>query len=402
MAGLLAARVLADVYPEVVVVERDELPEGPAHRRGVPRGRHVHGLLARGVQALEELCPGVVDELTGRGVPAGDMLGNTLLHFGGHRFRPGPSGLTVLGASRPALEACLRSRVRRLPAVTVLDRCVVEGLAATPDERRVHGARVIRQQDGGSEETLAADLVVDTTGRGSRTPAWLHDLGCAVPPVDETRVGVGYASCTYRLTPEALGGTVAILTAPTPGRPRGGALSAMEDGRFILTLFGLAGDRPPDRPLRLHRLRCQPAVPRHPPGRPRRRTPRRAGGLPLPRERAAPVRAVAHLPRGTAGHGGRGRDLQPHLRPGDDRGRPAGPRSPPSPPARSPAPGATVLPGRRRDRRRRLGSRHRRRSGVSPDPRPAHRPDADDQPVRCRGPGRRRPRPGRRTRLPSG
>ncbi|MGY1683122.1 hypothetical protein [Geodermatophilus sp. SYSU D01176] len=48
-AGLLAARVLADTHPEVVVVQRDELPEGAAHRRGVPQGRHVHGLLGRGV-----------------------------------------------------------------------------------------------------------------------------------------------------------------------------------------------------------------------------------------------------------------------------------------------------------------------------------------------------------------
>jgi 2-polyprenyl-6-methoxyphenol hydroxylase-like FAD-dependent oxidoreductase len=248
MAGLLAARVLAEVYPEVVVVERDELPEGAAHRRGVPQGRHVHGLLARGVQALEELCPGLVEELTGRGVPAGDMLGDTRLHFGGHRFRPGTSGLTVLGASRPALEACVRGRVRGMPAVTVLDRCVAAGLAATPDGRRVHGARVIRRQDGGQDRTLTADLVVDTTGRGSRTPAWLRELGRPVPAVDEIRVGVGYASCTYRLTPGALGGTVAILTAPSPGRPRGGALSAMEDDRFILTLFGLAGAHPPTDP----------------------------------------------------------------------------------------------------------------------------------------------------------
>jgi flavin-dependent dehydrogenase len=48
MAGLLAARVLADTYGQVTVIDHDELPETPMHRRGVPHGRHIHALLARG------------------------------------------------------------------------------------------------------------------------------------------------------------------------------------------------------------------------------------------------------------------------------------------------------------------------------------------------------------------
>jgi flavin-dependent dehydrogenase len=48
VAGLLAARVLADAYAEVIVVERDQLPSAAAHRRGAPQSRHIHGLLARG------------------------------------------------------------------------------------------------------------------------------------------------------------------------------------------------------------------------------------------------------------------------------------------------------------------------------------------------------------------
>ena len=74
MAGLLAARVLADAYAEVVVVERDELPHAAAHRRGVPQSRHIHGLLAGGQQALEELFDGLTAELVDLGAPAGDLL----------------------------------------------------------------------------------------------------------------------------------------------------------------------------------------------------------------------------------------------------------------------------------------------------------------------------------------
>jgi 2-polyprenyl-6-methoxyphenol hydroxylase-like FAD-dependent oxidoreductase len=55
MAGLAAARVLADAYERVTVLERDPLPAAAAHRKGVPQSRHAHALLAGGRAALEEL-----------------------------------------------------------------------------------------------------------------------------------------------------------------------------------------------------------------------------------------------------------------------------------------------------------------------------------------------------------
>jgi 2-polyprenyl-6-methoxyphenol hydroxylase-like FAD-dependent oxidoreductase len=248
MAGLLAARVLADAYTEVVVIERDELSRAAAHRRGAPQSRHIHGLLAAGQQALEELFGGLTAELVDLGAPAGDMLGDVRVYFGGHRLQPGPSGLLALQAGRPMLEACLRARVRALPAVTFMDRCDVAGLTATSDGGRVTGARVVRRLDGSAAETVTADLVVDATGRGSRTPAWLEMLGYPRPPVERVRIGLGYASRTYRLAPGLLEGDIGIMTAATPDHPRGGALAAMENDRFLVTLFGILGDHPPTDP----------------------------------------------------------------------------------------------------------------------------------------------------------
>jgi hypothetical protein len=216
MAGLLAAWVLADAYAQVTVIDRDELSETPMHRRGVPHGRHIHGLLARGQQALEELFPGLTAELVAHGVPAGDMLGNTRLYLSGHRLRQAHAGLVVLCASRPVLEGHLRARVRALPNVEFLDRCDIVGLTATPDSRRITGARVLRRADGSAEQVLSADLVVDATGRGSRTPIWLQALGYPRPATDQVRIGLGYATRTYRLPPDALAGDLAVLQAATP------------------------------------------------------------------------------------------------------------------------------------------------------------------------------------------
>ena len=69
MSGLLAARVLADAYRQVTIVERDPLPESGLDRKGVPQGRHAHALLPRGAQILDELFPGLLAGLAAAGVP---------------------------------------------------------------------------------------------------------------------------------------------------------------------------------------------------------------------------------------------------------------------------------------------------------------------------------------------
>ena len=192
LAGLLAARVLAERYALVTVLDRDDLPEAPTHRRGVPHGRHIHALAARGQQILEELFPGLTAELVGLGAPAGDMLTDARFYLNGHRLSQTHTGLMLLCASRPFLEGQVRMRVRALPNVRFQDQRDVVGLSTTEDGRRVTGARVLRRADGSAEELVAADLVVDASGRGSRTPAWLEMLGYGRPGRDEVRIGLGY------------------------------------------------------------------------------------------------------------------------------------------------------------------------------------------------------------------
>lgn len=261
IAGLLAARVLADHFAEVLVIDRDPLGPEAAPRRGTPQARHLHGLLARGHQVLEELFPGLTAELVAGGAPMGDMLDNTRVCFGGHRFRQGTSGLTALCVSRPTLEAAVRRTVVALPEVRFLGEHDVVGLIASRDNRRVVGARVIGRADGSAEEQLPADIVVDATGRGSRLPIWLESLGYAPPQQEHVRIGVGYASRHYRLRPQALGTDLVAISAPTPQRPRGGGLSLIEDGRCLVTLMGVLGDHPPTDPEGFARFAADLALP---------------------------------------------------------------------------------------------------------------------------------------------
>ena len=248
MAGLLAARVLADAYAQVTVVERDELSTTATQRRGVPQGRHIHGLIGRGQQILDELFPGFTGDLVAQGAPTMDLLGDTRLYLSGHRFRQTRSGEVVVSASRPCLERYVRERVRSLPGVTFADRCDVLGLVNTPDRHRITGARVIRRTDGSAEEVLNADLTVDATGRGSRTPRWLESLGYRRPAEQKVVADIAYATGTFRLRPGALGRDRAVIAPPAPGHTRGAGLAAIEGDRHILTLMGILGDHPPTTP----------------------------------------------------------------------------------------------------------------------------------------------------------
>jgi len=245
MAGLLAARVLADAYERVTVVDRDTMPAIGTGRRGVPQGRHLHALHARGLELLDELFPGFTEQLVQAGAEVGDSLDGIRWQLSGHQLCQADIGLPMLSASRPFLEGHIRRRVRMLPSVHFVEGCDVAGLVTDSERRRVTGVRIADRDEGGSERTVAADLVVDATGRGSRTPIWLQQFGYPPPETDRLEIGIGYATRCYRLRPGALGDERGIFTGGTPLNPRAGVISPLEGGRHIVTLAGILGDHPP-------------------------------------------------------------------------------------------------------------------------------------------------------------
>jgi len=241
MAGLLAARVLAEHYARVVILERDTLPAAAANRKGVPQGQHAHALLGQGRRIMEQYFPGLTESLVQQGAP----LGYGRFFSGGGYFARSPQMPPTLYVSRPCLEAEVRRRVRSIANVEVIDGCDVLGLMADAEGRRVVGVRVLRRHAGASAEVLSAGLVVDAGGRGSRTPAWLEQLGFAAPAVELVEVGMGYASRLYARKPDDLDGDLLINIAPTPDNRRACGMIAQEGDRWIVTLAGYFGDHPP-------------------------------------------------------------------------------------------------------------------------------------------------------------
>jgi len=249
LAGLLTARVLADHFEEVTVIERDAYPDTTEARKGIPQANHVHGLLARGREILEELFPGVQDEIIAAGAPVVDMA-NEIAWFTpagwGVRF---PSDIMVLAFTRPLLDLHVRRRLATHPRVKILDNTDVVRLIPGAEANQLAGVLICpraSESDRRVAKELRADLVVDTTGRASRAPRWLEDLGYEAPEEIVIDAHLGYASRLYNI-PENFDGDwqCAYVQAAPPKQKRGAILFKVEGNRWLVTLIGRSGEMPP-------------------------------------------------------------------------------------------------------------------------------------------------------------
>ncbi|WP_250004828.1 FAD-dependent monooxygenase [Actinoplanes sp. M2I2] len=243
VAGLLAARALSISYERVTVLDRDALPAGPVARRGVPQGRHVHGVTARGAAGLEALFPGFLGDLTAAGAPRADALADYHYYLDGHKLARALADTPNYLATRPLIESLIRDRAGSLGNVTIEDRTEVTGLLTA--DGRVGGVRVRPLGAEHAESDLEADLVVDAAGRGSRAVTWLTELGYPTPDETVVRTNVVYVTRHFRQEAGQPGGRQAVVSGAFPANPRSGAAVRQENGQIAVFLAGILGDEPP-------------------------------------------------------------------------------------------------------------------------------------------------------------
>jgi 2-polyprenyl-6-methoxyphenol hydroxylase-like FAD-dependent oxidoreductase len=242
---MLAAAALRGLVDETWIIEADELPNGPAPRKGLPQASHVHLMWSGGVRAAEALLPGITESWLLAGarripIPTG-MVG---LSSQGWFRRWGRETHFLIACSRDLLDSVVRGQALALPGVkTVCARA--EGLTGSAEQ--VTGVR-LRHADG-NLQTLEADFVIDASGRGSRSPHYLQELGTR--PVTERTVdsGLVYATRTFQ-APEGAGSFPVVNVqadprAPVPGQSA--ALLPIEDGRWLVTAAGTRGGEPTAR-----------------------------------------------------------------------------------------------------------------------------------------------------------
>lgn len=243
---MLAARVLADHFDDVLVIDRDNLSQaGTSVRAGVPWAIHIHALLERGRLIIEDLFPGFTADLAAQGVPVGDYGNTCHYYFNGRRFSDHVSGMTLVGANRPVIEAYLREHTLARDNVTLLDQTEILGLVADTDHATITGVRVRASHDS-PVTPLSADLIIDATGRRSATPRWLEALGYQAPPEEKVHMGLTYTTMDFvgPLPHDPIGDDIALVPTATPAHPRGAIFARLAD-RYAVTLTGIAGDRAP-------------------------------------------------------------------------------------------------------------------------------------------------------------
>lgn len=232
-AGLLAAAAAARDGYRVTILERDLLPTTAEPRPGVPQGTQAHILLHRGLLAIESLLPGIERDL----LDAGGVPFNTgqMPSLGDYGWMPqNDLAYDIISISRPLLEHLVRQRVLALDDVTVREETRVSNLTRDGNRWQLH--------DRG--DFLAnADVLIDASGRSSRLPHWLTELGITVPEAVVVNSRLGYAGRRYRGRVPIHTGAVVFATAT---EQTGALVLPIENGDWLVCAAGY-GEHRPDR-----------------------------------------------------------------------------------------------------------------------------------------------------------
>jgi 2-polyprenyl-6-methoxyphenol hydroxylase-like FAD-dependent oxidoreductase len=245
LAGMLAARAVSPHFDEVVVLDRERFTAAAGPRMSAPQSFRLHVLLKGGENAMERLVPGFRAAIEQSGSetlnPGEDIVSASDLGVA-NRYE---TRMRVHGQSRWLIEHCLRSRVLAATGnLTLRGGVTVRGLLYEPATRRATGVRI---DTDGERAELAADLVVDASGRGEGAVRWLTALGLPAPELEEVQVDFAYASTFVRLAPDPDRDWRGLVVGNLPRvGARGAVLMPIEGGLHVCSVGGRAGDYPPE------------------------------------------------------------------------------------------------------------------------------------------------------------
>ncbi|TCO59796.1 class I SAM-dependent methyltransferase [Actinocrispum wychmicini] len=248
IAGMCVAAALARHMAKVTVIERDLYPDGPHWRRGVPQARHTHNLLGAGQRALDRLFPGLLADFREQGIVDVRMPKDMLAMIPGGWMERFASKHVVLSGTRDLIDWRVRNHLIKVPNVEIRQEC--EALSLLSEGDTVVGVK-LRDRDSsaktgwGEPYNFAADFVVDTTGRNSKSASWLEELGYGTVEESVVDAQCAYATCIFAIPPDHEADWKCIVLQSTPDVPRQGILNPIEGDRWMVSVSGVGGERPP-------------------------------------------------------------------------------------------------------------------------------------------------------------
>lgn len=198
IAGMATAKVLSETYERVVILEKDLVHHRMEGRPGAAQGRHLHHLLIAGQRQLETVFPGIIDDMVSAGAFRVDMGEQYRLMLAGSWKKRAHSGVEIVCAGRPLLEWCVR---RRLDGERKIEyRYGHEVIDLFLDQKRDTIAGLLVRNDEGVE-ALAAEFIVDASGKNTPVPEILSRLTGEAPEIEEDCINCFYSTLQYKVPP---------------------------------------------------------------------------------------------------------------------------------------------------------------------------------------------------------
>ena len=255
VVGMGLGMLLAKDGHEVEMLERDAQPP-PAgtdeawdswERRGVNQFRLAHLFLPRYRQIIEAELPELVAALERDGALRQNPLLDAPEAVSGGR-RQGDERFELLSGRRAMVERVVAEVAEATPGVTIRRGTAVAGLLTGPEA--VPGVIHVAGVETADGQELAADLVLDCSGRRSGLPGWLEAAGGRRPEEELEDSGFVYYGRHFRSPdgrlPFDMGGalqeygSISVLTLPADNGTWSVGLVARSDDRALLGLKDVA------------------------------------------------------------------------------------------------------------------------------------------------------------------